>query len=103
MFATRPARIFSLGLLLAPALAAQVPSASDPPRYALPPKEIVDAFDAPGLPTPTVSPSRQVIALEYRKNQPTIAELSQPFYRLAGSRINPKTNEIGRASCRERG
>src|SRR5437762_11886705 len=81
MFATRPARIFSLGLLLAPALAAQVPSASDPPRYALPPKEIVEAFDAPGLPASIISPSRQVMALVYRKNQPT---------------------KIGRASCRER-
>jgi dipeptidyl aminopeptidase/acylaminoacyl peptidase len=92
MFATRPARILSLAFLLGTALAAQVPSASDPPRYALPPKEIIDAFDAPGLPTPIVSPARQVIALEYRRNNPTIAELAQPFYRLAGARINPRTN-----------
>jgi dipeptidyl aminopeptidase/acylaminoacyl peptidase len=92
MFASRPARILLLAVLLAPALAAQVPGASDPPRYALPPKEIVDAFDAPGLPTSIVSPSRQVMALVYRKNQPTIAELAQPFHRLAGLRINPKTN-----------
>ena len=41
MLATRPARILSLGLLFGSALAAQVPSASDPPRYALPPKDIV--------------------------------------------------------------
>src|SRR5262245_49491874 len=92
MFASRPARILLLASLLAPALAAQVPGSSDPPRFALPPKEIVDAFDAPGLPTPTVSPSRPVTAHEYKRNNPTIAELAQPFYRLAGARINPKTN-----------
>src|SRR5947209_5561142 len=92
MFSTRSARILSFAVILAPALAAQVPSASDPPRYALPPKEIIDAFDAPGLPTSIVSPAHQVIALQYRRNNPTIAELAQPFYRLAGARINPKTN-----------
>src|SRR5262249_13334475 len=68
------------------------PSAADPPRYALPPKEIIEAFDAPSLPTSIVSPSRQAMALEYRRNNPTIAELAQPFYRLAGARINPKTH-----------
>ena len=92
MFATRPARILLLALLLAPALAAQIPSASDPPRYALPPKDIVDAFDAPLPPTVTVSPSRQVLALESHRAHPTIAELAQPMLRLAGFRVNPKTN-----------
>ena len=33
-----------------PTLVAQVPSASDPARYALPPKHIVDVFDAEPLP-----------------------------------------------------
>src|SRR5690242_12127524 len=43
MFATRPARILVLAFVLAPALGAQVqvPGAADPPRYVLPPKEIV--------------------------------------------------------------
>jgi dipeptidyl aminopeptidase/acylaminoacyl peptidase len=62
------------------------------PRYLMPPKEIVDAFDAPALPTALLSPSKQVIALSYRRNYPTIAELSQPILRLAGLRVNPKTN-----------
>src|SRR5713226_244116 len=62
------------------------------PRYLTPPKEIVEAFDAPLLPTAILSPSKQVIALVYRRNYPTIAELSQPILRLAGARVNPKTN-----------
>jgi dipeptidyl aminopeptidase/acylaminoacyl peptidase len=62
------------------------------PRYMTPPKEIVDAFDAPPLPQAILGPTKQVIALIYRKPYPTIAELSQPMLRLAGLRVNPKTN-----------
>src|SRR5216684_6981290 len=62
------------------------------PRYHTPPKAIVEAFDAPLLPTAILSPSKQIIALVYRRNYPTIAELSQPILRLAGARVNPKTN-----------
>jgi len=60
--------------------------------YLLPPKVIVDMLDAPPPPTAEVSPARDVIALLERASMPSIAELSQPFYRLAGIRINPRTN-----------
>ena len=60
--------------------------------YLLPPKVIVDMLDASPPPTAEVSPARDVIALLERASMPTIAELSQPFYRLAGVRINPRTN-----------
>ncbi len=95
----RPARAIVLGVLvLAPALAAQVPTASDPPRYVLPPKAVVDAFDADPLPQTLLSPNKQVVALTRARSYPTIAELSQPMYRLAGARVNPKTNGPHRAS-----
>ena len=71
---------------------AQMRQQSPAPRYLTPPKEIVEAFDAPLLPTAILSPSKQVIALVYRRNYPTIAELAQPMLRLAGARVNPKTN-----------
>ncbi len=64
----------------------------DAPRYMTPPKEVVDAFDAPPLPGAILSPSKQVMALTYRRAYPTIAELSQPILRLAGARVNPKSN-----------
>ena len=96
---TRLLRALALfSLILAPALAAQVPTASDPPRYVLPPKAIVDAFDAEPLPQTMLSPNKQVVALTKARTYPTIAELAQPMYRLAGSRINPKTNGPHRAS-----
>jgi dipeptidyl aminopeptidase/acylaminoacyl peptidase len=85
-------------LLFAPALIAQVPSASDPPKYAMPPKNVVDVFDAEPLPQTLISPNHQVVALTKARNYATIAELSQPMLRLAGSRINPKSNGPHRAT-----
>jgi dipeptidyl aminopeptidase/acylaminoacyl peptidase len=70
----------------------------DGSRYLMPPKEIVDAFDAPPLPQAILSPSKQVMALTWRKAQPTIAELSQPMLRLAGARVNPRNNGPHRAT-----
>jgi dipeptidyl aminopeptidase/acylaminoacyl peptidase len=60
--------------------------------YLMPPKVIVDILDAPPTPGVVVSPDRQTIALLDRRSMPTIAELAQPIHRIAGARINPKTN-----------
>jgi dipeptidyl aminopeptidase/acylaminoacyl peptidase len=99
MHAVRPTRFVVIAtLLFAPALIAQVPSASDPVKYVLPPKNIVDVFDAETLPQTLVSPNHQVLALTRGRAYPTIAELAQPMHRLAGARINPRTNGPHRAS-----
>jgi hypothetical protein len=96
---SRTSRFIALAvLILAPALLAQVPSASDPPKYALPPQHIIAVFDAEPLPQTLLSPNRQVVALTKARAYPTIAELSQPMLRLAGLRVNPKTNGPHRAS-----
>ena len=73
----------------------QIPTVS---RYLMPPQEIVAAFEAAPLPTAILSPSKQVIALVWRQAYPTIADLSQPILRLAGARVNPKTNGPQRTS-----
>lgn len=41
--------------------------------YMMPPKEIVAAFDAQPLPTAVLSPTKQVMALTFRKAQRTTA------------------------------
>src|SRR6476469_4114109 len=82
---TRKLLLF-LGILLAATLSA------DTPKYLVPPPEVVAAFDAPPLPEALLSPSKKVMSLAYRKGQPTIAALSQPMLRLAGARVNPRTN-----------
>jgi len=79
---TRFIRVLAFAaLVVAPTLAirAQVPSASDPPKYVLPPKNVVDVFDAELLPQTLISPNRQVVALTKARTYPTIVELSRPM------------------------
>jgi dipeptidyl aminopeptidase/acylaminoacyl peptidase len=65
--------------------------------YQLPPKVVVDILDAPPPPTTELSPTRDVLALLERASMPSIAELAQPVLRIAGRRINPRTNGPHRA------
>ncbi|MCB1024013.1 MAG: S9 family peptidase [Acidobacteria bacterium] len=61
-------------------------------RYEKPPKEIMDILNAPAIPATSVSPARNKVALLEPVRYPPIADLAEPMYRLAGLRINPKTN-----------
>jgi len=78
-------------LFLTAGLSAQAP-ATAPAGYLTPPKAIVDILDAAPLPNVVVSPTHEVMALLPRRSMPPIAEVSQPMLRLAGIRINPRTN-----------
>ena len=60
--------------------------------YQKPPKAVLDVLDAPESAMVSVSPSRDKMLLATPVRYPTIAELAEPMLRLAGSRINPKTN-----------
>lgn len=60
--------------------------------YKKPPKEIQDILDAPAIPATSVSPVRDKLALLEPLRYPPISELAEPMLRLAGSRINPRTN-----------
>jgi hypothetical protein len=66
-------------------------------NYLLPPKVIVDILDAPPPPTTDLSPTRDTLALIERASMPALSELAQPVLRLAGRRINPRTNGPHRA------
>ena len=68
-----------------PTLAAQQP-------YKKPPQVIVDILDAAPLPTASVSPDRSTLLLMEAPAMPTIAEVAAPMLRLAGTRVNPRTN-----------
>ncbi|MGB1375935.1 MAG: S9 family peptidase, partial [Rhodothermales bacterium] len=48
--------------------------------------------DAPVAPSMSLSPDKNTMLLMERQALPTIANLSQPELRLAGTRINPRTN-----------
>jgi dipeptidyl aminopeptidase/acylaminoacyl peptidase len=82
--------VFAALLIVATAILAI--AQTNAPRYQLPPRHVVDAFDAAPLPQAILSPSKKTLALLYRRPYPTIAELSRPMLRLAGARINPRTN-----------
>ncbi|HUM33669.1 MAG: prolyl oligopeptidase family serine peptidase [Candidatus Saccharicenans sp.] len=72
--------IFSVNLLFA-----QEP-------YKLPPKEIVDILDAPPLPMISLDPQNKTMLLSYYQSMPSIDQVSQPFYGVAGLRITPHNN-----------
>ena len=65
--------------------------------YQLPPQVIVDILDAPPPPTTDLNPTKDTLALIERASMPALSELAQPVLRLAGRRINPRTNGPHRA------
>jgi hypothetical protein len=81
-----------LGVLLAPALLLGQETGALESGYQLPPKVIVDILDAPPPPMAVISPAQDVMALLDRASMPKIAELAEPMLRLAGVRVNPRTN-----------
>ena len=86
--------VFLVGLSVALAVVMRVAPAAQSvaTAYLTPPKVVADIMDAEPLPAVTLSPDRRTMLLLHRRSMPTIAEVSAPFYRLGGSRINPRTN-----------
>ncbi len=66
--------------------------------YQKPPKAVLDVLDAPASPLVSLSPMRDKMILATPVRYPSIADLAEPMLRLAGSRINPKTNGPHNAS-----
>src|SRR5215467_3419157 len=62
--------------------------------YRKPQKEILDVLNAPVTPTLTLNPARTHAMQGQPVRYPPIAELAEPMLRLAGLRINPKTNGL---------
>src|ERR1022692_3037658 len=81
-----PPRITAI-LLLAAALA--LPAEL---TYQKPPQEILDVLNAPPPPAISVNPSRDYAILMQPLRYPPIAEVAQPMLRLAGLRIDIRTN-----------
>src|SRR5579872_4380517 len=87
-FASRIARLllaFALLAVLTSMLSAQA-------GYQKPPKEILDILNAPGTPQESISPTRDAALLITVEPYPPISDISQPFARVAGVRIDIATN-----------
>ena len=65
---------------------------ADDVTYQKPPKAVLDALNAPATPQLSVSPSKTFALLVEPSRNPPIADLAQPMMRMAGIRLDPKTN-----------
>jgi dipeptidyl aminopeptidase/acylaminoacyl peptidase len=59
--------------------------------YDKPPQNVLDVLRAPSPPVPLVSPTGDRILLVSRVDYPPLARVAEPFLRLAGVRVEPKT------------
>ncbi len=82
-------------LVLASLLVALPAAGQD--TYQTPPPELAALVDAPITPGVSLSPDASLMLLMERPSLPSIAEVSAPELRLAGLRINPRTNGPSRA------
>lgn len=60
--------------------------------YQKPPAAIEQLLDAPPTPSASVSPNGATLLIAEPQSFPTIAEVAQPRYRLAGIRFNPRNS-----------
>ncbi len=67
-------------------------AAQDAMTYQKPPQAIEEVLDAPVTPVARISPDRKMLLIGQPPTFPTIADVAQPRFRLAGLRFNPATN-----------
>jgi dipeptidyl aminopeptidase/acylaminoacyl peptidase len=75
----------------APASPPAPPRAEPASAYDKPPAPLLEALHAPSPPSPHVSPTGDRILLEAWVDYPPIARVAEPFLRLAGVRLEPRT------------
>jgi dipeptidyl aminopeptidase/acylaminoacyl peptidase len=61
-------------------------------EYQKPPRAILEALHTPRLPEVLPSPTGEYLLLYQREQYPPVAELTRPYLKLAGQRIDPATN-----------
>lgn len=90
-------RLIGLAVALAGCvLPAKTVIALESARYQSPPQSVIDMVDAPQVPQTLLAPNREWLMLLDRPALPSVADLAQPEIRLAGLRINPRTNDQSR-------
>lgn len=75
-------------------LAHAAPAAASDSGWKRPPREVLDVLHAADFPSTWVDPSGSHVALATRLRYPPIADLAAPMLRLAGVRVNPRTNSL---------
>lgn len=82
-------RLVLLLTLLCISVAAQAQTATE---YKRPSADIVSLLESSPFPQSSISPDGKSMLLIGRAAMPGIADMSQPMYRLAGTRINPRAS-----------
>src|SRR5690242_15031512 len=85
-------------LLVFMSLLCLTPAARAEQQYQKPPQAVLDVLNAPLAPWFYMNPSHDTAALIQPVRYPPIADLAMPMLRLAGVRINPRTNGLHGAS-----
>ena len=85
-------RVFRLVAALLFSCALSTGHAQDAITYQKPPAPIQALMDAPTTPIAHLSPDRTTLLIATPATYPSIADVAQPRYRLAGIRFNPQTN-----------
>jgi dipeptidyl aminopeptidase/acylaminoacyl peptidase len=78
-------RTLALFLVIAAPLGAQI-------AYKQPPAAIAKILDTPPTPAASFSPDRSKMLMTERNGLPPISDVGAPYLRLAGTRVNPRTN-----------
>jgi dipeptidyl aminopeptidase/acylaminoacyl peptidase len=93
MFSIVCSRLRYYGLMTVSLFATAVESSAETPiRYQRPAAAISDVLAAPPPPAAIVSPTRDFVLLVQSERYPPIADVAAPMLRLAGLRIDPRTN-----------
>lgn len=81
-------------MFLAPLLLVLLSAAADGAEggYRKPPRQVLDVLNAPLPPNASVNPPRTHALFTRSRRYPPIAEVARPMLRLAGVRIDPRTN-----------
>jgi dipeptidyl aminopeptidase/acylaminoacyl peptidase len=74
-----------------PSVSVRSPKAPASSGYDKPPQNILDVLHAPSFPVPYVSPTRESMVLVSWIEYPSMARVAEPFLKLAGVRVEPKT------------
>lgn len=77
--------------LVTPAPVPGEPAAPIASGYNKPPQYVLDVLHAPAPPQPLVSPTHDSILLVSWVKYPPIAQVAEPFLKLAGVRVEPRT------------
>nr|HEX4315327.1 prolyl oligopeptidase family serine peptidase [Kofleriaceae bacterium] len=76
---------------VAPPATPQPPATTAASGYDKPPQNVLDVLTAPAPPQPYVNPTRDAILLVSWVDYPSIAQVAEPYLKLAGVRVETRT------------